>query len=203
MPASTVIFVRHGQTPANAEQVWHGQRDTPLSALGEQQRLALGPVFKELHPVPDRLVSSTLQRARLTAEAIGDELGMAVQQFPELMEYDIGEWEGQPYSALRGELGFFKDLVGDAHYRPPGGESRHDVTTRFVNRVQDLCEETEGVLVVVAHGMAISFALSHWLNGSSDQWLDYRMSNTGVTSLCWNERKLHYFDNVTHLESLV
>lgn len=200
MPASTVIFVRHGQTPANVEQVWHGQRDTPLSAVGEQQRLALGKVFAEYYVQPQRIVSSTLQRARLTAEAIAHPMQMSVQQFPELMEFDIGDWEGQRYEALRGELGFFKQLVKDAHYRPPGGESRHAVTTRFVDRVEALCEETEGVLCVVAHGMAISFALSHWLFGHSDKWLDYRMSNTGVSVFDRSKAQLTYFDHTQHLD---
>lgn len=26
-----LLFIRHGETPANIDKVWHGQIDTPLS----------------------------------------------------------------------------------------------------------------------------------------------------------------------------
>lgn len=199
MAVQRLILVRHGETPANIAQVWHGQRDTPLSEKGERQRWALSSEFHQYESKPDRIVSSTLQRARLTAEAVASKFELPVTQFPQLMEYDIGEWEGQSYDALRNELNFFARMNADALYRPPGGESREDVTQRFVAQVESLCADNDGSLVVVAHGMAIAFALSHWLTGNSDQWLQYRMDNTGVSDVNWPDKQLASFNGCKHL----
>lgn len=198
-PNSEVWLVRHGQTIANKEKIWHGQIDTPLNEEGEQQRKQLGAHFAN-YVQPDVIVSSTLQRARCTAESIADQFGLDVSQNAALMEFYIGDWERQSYDALLGELGFFESMVNDEHYVPPGGESRADVTNRFTQAVEQTVREHEGKkVVIVAHGMAISFAMSHWLKGDSSHWRDYQLSNTSVSHLRLNPSELLKLNMTDHL----
>ncbi|MGI9292459.1 MAG: histidine phosphatase family protein, partial [Pseudomonadales bacterium] len=150
-----LLFIRHGETPANIDKVWHGQIDTPLSAKGCQQVEALGRHFHKVMQ-PDVIYASPLQRARITAESIAQAQGMAVDLEPDLMEFHIGEWENISYSRLHHELGFFKSMMEDENFRTPGGESRSDATQRFTSAVEKIAAQHVGEKVaIVAHGMVM------------------------------------------------
>ena len=71
MNQGKLLLVRHGQTHANVDQVWHGHTDTPLNELGHQQAERLGEFFHNYLPQIHAIYSSPLQRARHTAERIG------------------------------------------------------------------------------------------------------------------------------------
>lgn len=194
-----LLFIRHGETPANIDKVWHGQIDTPLSAAGCQQVEALGRQFHKVMQ-PDVIYASPLQRARITAESIAQAQGMDVALEADLMEFHIGEWENTSYARLHRELGFFKSMMDDEHYCAPGGESRSDVTQRFTSVVEKIAARHAGDNVaIVAHGMAMSFALAHWLQNDTSKWLDYRMDNTAITELSLQPPALIAFNQVDHL----
>lgn len=197
---STVLLVRHGQTSANIEQVWHGHTDTPLTELGRQQASDLAGHFHHYHPGVAAVYASPLQRARHTAERIAGETGHEVRLDPRLMEFGVGDWEGRSFDELRGELGFFTGMMGDAHHRAPGGETRHEVTERFVTAVEEFCRDHPGeTIVVVAHGVAIAFALAHWIEDDSEFWVNYRVSNTSVTAIDLARGEIHYLNRTDHL----
>ena len=195
-----LLLVRHGQTPANIEQVWHGHTDTELTAVGHTQARKLGQGFMTYLPQLDAVFCSPLQRARITAEHIARAYGLDVSSDPRLIEFGAGEWEGESFERLRGELAFFKGVATDQHHRAPGGESRAEVTRRFVSAVEEYRQRHPGQsLAVVAHGVVMACAVSWWLHQSSDQWVDYHFSNTAVTELDIEARKLVYFNRTDHL----
>ncbi len=197
---SKLLLVRHGQTSANIEQVWHGHTDTPLTELGLQQAASLARYFHHYQPKVGAIYASPLQRARITAECIAEPLGQAVRLDPRLMEFGVGDWEGRSFDALRGELGFFKGMMADEHHRAPAGESRCEVTTRFVTAVEEIQREHPGEnIVVVAHGVAIAFALSHWIENDSVHWVNYRVNNTAVTAIDLERGEIEYLDRTDHL----
>ena len=63
-----LIVVRHGETLYNIQNRITGQSDVPLSPLGERQAELVGAYLA--HEKIDLIVSSDLQRARVTAQAI-------------------------------------------------------------------------------------------------------------------------------------
>ena len=85
-------MLRHGETDHNAARIWQGHLDTPLSERGQQQADAVGPAIAALSP--DRIVSSDLTRARLTAQSVGRACGIPVQLDPRFREIDVGAWQG-------------------------------------------------------------------------------------------------------------
>ena len=87
-----VIVLRHGETDHNAARIWQGHLDTSLSERGLQQADAVGPAIAALSP--DRIVSSDLTRARLTAESVGRACGIPVSLDPRFREIDVGAWQG-------------------------------------------------------------------------------------------------------------
>jgi probable phosphoglycerate mutase len=101
-----LVLVRHGQTAANTEQVWHGHTDAPLTATGRQQVQRLGQHFHYYLPHIDAIYASPPKRARITAQHIAVTTGKSVILDRRLMERGIGEWEGRSFTELRDELDY-------------------------------------------------------------------------------------------------
>lgn len=200
MSKGRLMLVRHGETHANIDHVWHGHTDTALTEKGERQRARLGEYFHNYMPEIDAIYSSPLQRARLTAESIAARIGHPVNTDPRLMEFGAGDYEGKSFEELRNGLGFIQAVIDDEHHRAPGGETRYEVTQRFVNAVEELRENHRSEnLVVVAHGLAIAFALSHWIDRDASKWVNYMMHNTSVTEICLVDQEIKFLNRTDHL----
>ncbi|HBD11869.1 MAG TPA: hypothetical protein DCZ13_06955 [Porticoccaceae bacterium] len=198
-----LILIRHGETHANINQVWHGCTDTELTELGLQQAMLLGEYFHNYLAEPYVIYSSPLQRARLTAERIAATNGIEVRTDPRLMEFSAGDYEGKSFEELRNELGFIQAVLDNEHHRAPGGETRHEVTQRFVTAVEEYRGRHPGEhLVVVAHGLAIAFALAHWIDRDNTKWVNYRMNNTSVSEICLANVEIKFLNRTDHLQSV-
>ncbi len=196
-----LLLVRHGQTSANIDQVWHGHTDTPLTELGHHQAARLGEYFHNYLPDIHAIYASPLQRAKHTAQRIAELRGHSVSLDQRLREFGVGELEGKRFDELDGEDGFVRRMINDEHHRAPGGETRHEVTTRFVGAVEEFCARHAGQnIVIVAHGLAIAFALSHWIDRDTSRWHKYRVNNTSVTEISVASGEIKFLDRTDHLQ---
>ncbi|MEN8185322.1 MAG: histidine phosphatase family protein, partial [Myxococcota bacterium] len=156
-PRTVLTLVRHGQTAANVERVWHGSIDTPLSEVGRAQARRVGDYVAATHADAVALYASPLSRAHETAEAIGGFLSLPVCVEPALAEFGLGEWEGRSYSALHGEERMWHHMQQDPDFTPPGGESPRDVATRVMGALHRIAALHPGSrVVVVSHGGALT-----------------------------------------------
>ncbi len=191
-------MVRHGQTAANIEGLWHGSTDTPLTELGQDQARKLGAYFHNIMK-PDVIYASPLQRARHTAQAIADSHDLDVQLDPRLQEFGLGDWEGFKFEDI--SLSHDKEgrLYSDPDFAPPNGESQHLVRQRVVEAIEELiaCHPDQNV-VLVSHGVALGIALSHYLHQTPTQWLNYTHRNTAYTELCPVNKTLLMFNKTDH-----
>lgn len=135
VPAGGFLFLRHGETEANAHEIICGKTDLPLNDTGVAQAGQAAEFLRDTHLA--RIVASPLLRARQTAKAVATRLRLPVMVIDGLAEQDWGEWEGQPRSRLRREA------------TPPGGESPQafETRTRAAFDGIDLGEAT----LIVAH----------------------------------------------------
>ena len=204
-PGSTLItLVRHGQTAANTGGVWHGSTDTPLSDHGHGQAAAVARHLADHHAGDvDALFASPLQRARNTAGAIGEALGLAVDVHEGLGEYDLGEWEGLTYTHLHQEKKLWEHMARDPDYAPHGGESPRAVTDRWTGALGELAERhAGGHVVAVSHGGAMALALGYLIEREYGKWKRV-MGNCAVTQLELHpEPRLFVFNHIEHLEAL-
>src|SRR5262249_39804736 len=76
-PATRLILVRHGATAHNIENRFSGVNALPLSDVGEQQAKQLADRLATSSAI-GLVASSPLPRARQTADAIADRLGLPV-----------------------------------------------------------------------------------------------------------------------------
>jgi broad specificity phosphatase PhoE len=155
-----LIFVRHGQTPYNAENRLQGQRDVPLDGKGRQQAEAVGR-YLAAHRGADlaRLAAagafwaSPLARTRQTMELMRVAARLPLQPYyldARLMELSFGDWEGLTWDEVRARdpAGVKARQADKWNYAPPHGESY----ARLVKRVQPWLDERTGDALVVAHG---------------------------------------------------
>ena len=134
-PRPTILtLVRHGQTSANLEGVWHGSTNTPLTDHGHRQAAATAAHLAAAFAVPEpiqRVYASPLDRAHHTARPIAERFGLEPVLEPGLVEFDLGAWEGASFRTLFEERRLFHHMKLDPHYAPHGGESPSQVAHRL------------------------------------------------------------------------
>jgi alpha-ribazole phosphatase len=148
------VFLRHGQSQANAEGWLSGHVDTPLTALGCAQARKAGERLQ--HQPFSRVLSSDLIRAKHTAELVLEDRGLAILAHPELRERDLGDWAEKPLAEIRSE-GQSHCLI-DWNGHPPGGESMAVLAARVLPFLAAQ-PAIEGNTLVVAHGGLIRVIL--------------------------------------------
>ena len=190
-----LVFVRHAQSYANIEKVWHGQTDTELTDKGYGQTKLLGAGFHH-YMSPDVIYASPLQRTRHTAQAIADPHGLELQLDPRLMEFHLGDWEGIKFAELRDKM----NLIRDPLFEAPGGESQLLVKNRMVEAVEEIYHNNQGKnIVLVSHGVAMAVAFAHYLHGDTTRWVEYTTHNTAISELCLSSSELLSFNDTEHL----
>jgi broad specificity phosphatase PhoE len=204
MSGRTILtLVRHGETDANLEGVWHGSTDTALTERGLAQASCVAAYLNERHADAAALYSSPLQRARHTAEAIAEALGLALRVDEGLTEYHLGCWEGKTYRDLQDEHRLWHHMKRDPDFAPHGGESPRQVTQRFTRALLRIARTHPGRrVIVVCHGGALSMSLGHLLDDDYGEWQRV-MDNCAVTELVIEpEPELLSFNHTDHLEGV-
>jgi broad specificity phosphatase PhoE len=193
-------LVRHGQTYANIDKVWHGHTDTELTSEGYQQAKQLGEHFHR-YMKPDVIYASPLQRARITAESIAKAFDLEVNLDPRLMEFNLGDWEGRTFDSLTADDDILAQLVSNPDFTAPNGESQQLVKKRIVAAIDEVvARHPQQNIVIVAHGVTLGIALSHYLDNDTTRWTQYSKHNTAFSELCLNSNKLLSFNQTEHLK---
>ena len=154
-PGLTLYFARHGQTEANVEKRFSGNKDTPLTPLGLGQAAQVGHILKrELGDARGyQFISSPLARAIATMKIARQTMGLPEEGFAtdnRLKEINLGVWDqltDEEARALSPVL--FEQRGNDKwHVRVPGGENYAEVAARIGDWVQELKTDT----IAISHG---------------------------------------------------
>jgi broad specificity phosphatase PhoE len=186
-----LIFVRHGHTAANgveAEMRISGWTDFPLSPLGRRQAEALR-LRLEADP-PDAIYTSTLQRARATAETVaGLASGIPLLPLDDLREIFCGEAEGRLLDEAKqrfAELWAANLRQDDEGLRLPGGESYREFRERCLAAVRRIVDAHPGQRVlIVTHAGVICQVVGALYGNSPALWADHRPGNCSLTTVDW------------------
>lgn len=201
-----LYLVRHGETDGNVQQWYQGSTDVPLNERGIAQATCLSRFLRHVHF--DGIYSSTLQRARRTAEIIAKPHGLTVQAYDELREINFGVWEGHTYKEITtqwpGEIEAFYDSDGKlpAH----GGESFLEVEQRITAKTKEiLSQHADGDTVLIAsHGAAIRCLLFGLLGLDMKRIWCFQQYNTAFNIVeYYGEKNVMTLMNCTqHLEGM-
>jgi broad specificity phosphatase PhoE len=178
-PRRTLLLIRHGETAWNAERRFTTRSDVPLSAVGLEQAAAAAAALAAT--AIDRIYSSPLRRARVTAETIAaHQPGRpAVIADDRLTEIDAGPFEGLTADQLRS--GPMADDYARWHTNadpafPEGAETFATALARAAAFLDEHAAET-GTTLVVSHGSLTRLIVSSYFLGGPPPlhrhlWLD-------------------------------
>lgn len=166
MPAR-VLLVRHGETVLNeAPNVkLRGWLDVPLSDRGEQEATKLADTLMRRGLVPDRIVSSDLERAQQTARVIQRRTHAPLRATRQLRPWNAGQLAGKAVQHVERDLKFYIEHEDKA---PPDGESMRAFFRRFIHflATQFYDVERSGEMVcLVCHTRNLRAAEGWWAAG--------------------------------------
>jgi broad specificity phosphatase PhoE len=171
MAGNRVLLWRHGQTDWNMINRFQGHSDIPLNDVGRYQAKHAAEILAGMNPTA--IISSDLGRARATAQALADLVGLPVTTHENLRETNGGLWEGKTGKENRAEdfQNFIRWIDGDDNPAGTTGEKRSEVAARAVGVImKELEGKTDELLVVATHGGTarcvlgelLQLPLSHW-----------------------------------------
>ncbi len=149
-PVYQFVFLRHGESTGNAESRWQGQSDYPLTGRGQAQARALAERWKTEGVKFDLAISSTLKRARETAEIIAFLLNVKLELDEIWLERDIGEIEGMTSDEVQRlprppYVTPYDSIGGD-------GEGDWELFLRAGRALHNLLRRPPGSYLIVSHG---------------------------------------------------
>jgi len=149
-----LILVRHGQTLWNREKRAQGISNIPLSKRGSAQAESLAQSLRDEQI--DTIVSSPLKRALQTAEAINRFHHLPIQCEEDLMELNMGDFEGIVFQEMIENHGdFLKRWAEDpASVIMPGGESLTELQRRAWGVIKRIIVKP-GTTLLAAHNFTI------------------------------------------------
>ena len=149
---TTTLLLRHGQTALSVERRFAGRGDIPLTDVGLEQAAAAAARLARRGNI-DLVLTSPLLRARQTAVAVADAVGVPLAEDVDLAETDFGSWEGLSFGEVMARWpDEMAAWMADADAAPPGGESFAAVAVRVDAALDRLVAAHQGrTVVVVSH----------------------------------------------------
>lgn len=194
----TLVLLRHGQSEWNAKNLFTGWVDVPLSEAGVEEAKKGGEFLKEAGILPDKLYTSLLRRAIMTANLaldVCDRHWIPVERNWRLNERHYGDLQGKNKKETRDKYGEEKFMIWRRSYDTPppeielGSQYSQDADPRYADAplvrsecLKDVLERAKPYLLekifpdlregktvlVAAHGNSLR-AIVKYLDDISDE----------------------------------
>lgn len=186
-PPTTVLLVRHGQTPTTGSVLPGRAPGLHLADKGREQAQAAAERIAALAKV-DAIYASPLERTRETAAPIAKARGLKVVAHKGLLECDFGEWTGAELKALMRKPEWRTVQRYPSGFRFPGGESFTEMQTRITDTIAELtAAHRGGVIVAVSHADPIKAAVAQALGTHLDLFQRIVVSPCSVTAIAYSD----------------
>lgn len=177
-----ILIIRHGQSIADIGARHEGRADYPLTELGIKQAKLLADWLVNNYS-PEIILSSPLKRASQTAEILGKQLGIKIQYYDELMEWNNGVLAGLTFEEAK--IKYPTPKGGrKLHEKILNAESWIDLRARgqifwskFLNEFSE-CKNKR--IAIVSHGKMINMLFRSFISLPVDTDIWARNSDTGV-----------------------
>lgn len=187
-----LILIRHGQSTANAEGIWQGKLDFPLSSAGRKQAKSAGKALEDQRL--DAFYASPLSRAFETAEIVAREAGFTGEITPvdALIERGGGAFEGNTWAereqTMPDLISKFRSVPEEEGWSVIGAETDEEILARFAPAISEILSRHPlgSRIVVVAHG-GVMRAFLRDLFGESVLAGKERAENASITQVEWPE----------------
>ena len=201
-----LVIVRHGESVANADGIIQGRFDYELSEKGRDQALRTARALMDFSPY--RIYTSPLDRARETADIINRRHNAEIVVLPDLIEYDLGGFEGLTMEQILEKFPEVPDNMKQGtpfHHLAPGAESDQDVDTRVARAQDEIVNCGLPRVVVVSHlGVLERIILklgNHYGINDIAGLASWPLKNCSITRMAINpfESRFDFINDVSHL----
>ncbi len=183
---TTILLVRHGQTPTTGKLLPGRAPGLHLSETGQGQ--AEGVARRLADVKITAIYASPLERTRETAAPLAAALGLKVKVDKGLLEADIGDWTGQELKAVAKTPEWKVVHAYPSGFRFPGGESFVEMQARTVSALDCLRRAHPGeTIVAVSHADVIKAAVAHALGTHLDLFQRIVISPCSVTAISYGD----------------
>ncbi len=150
-----IILVRHGECQGNREGLFRGRSDFPLNELGLMQAKELARELKLFQP--DKIFTSPLKRAKQTAQIIGQECDIKIEECEGFNNIELGPWEGKAkqFIALNYPQQWKIWLNEPERLTVPGIENLDEVQKRSRRELDKICNDFFGKTVIIVTHRAV------------------------------------------------
>jgi probable phosphoglycerate mutase len=167
-----LLLIRHGENDYVKSGKMAGRiPGVHLNEKGQKQAQALAEALKDI-PLK-AVVSSPLERAMETAIPIAELHKLKVIEAPDLMDTDIGAWQGKSWRVL-GLTNAWKIVQrAPSRFRFPDGESFLEAQMRCVAALERIIRQNnkpKDIVVVVFHADPIKLVVAHFLGMPLDHF---------------------------------
>ena len=197
-----IIFLRHGQAKNNTDRILAGRTPgVPLTDTGIKQAKQTGKLLEDMNI--SAIYSSPIQRAKHTAEIVGEHNSVDVTIDDRLIELDMGKFTGVPYDEIFTNHGnvFMKFYNGELEIAHNGVETFADVKKRVLGIVDHVIEKhPDENVVLVTHMDPIKAMLSTIVDLSPTNLFELIIANASLNIFREKDRKFSLSGiNVMHL----
>ena len=185
-----LCLVRHGETDWNRAQRLQGWTDVPLNAEGQAQAAAAAQELASERF--DAIYSSTLQRARATAEALARPHGLPLRLDERLRERHLGDLQGLLRADIQARHPEVNTLLQQRRpgYAPPGGENLPQFRARVQAWLADLVRAHAGQQVLaVSHGGVLDLVHRLATGGDFDAPRRVTLGNAALNWFVWRQER--------------
>jgi broad specificity phosphatase PhoE len=179
-----LLLIRHGENDYVKTSKMAGRiPGIHLNEHGRKQAQALGEALKDF-PIT-AIYSSPLERAMETAAPIAEARKLEINQEPDLMDTNLGKWEGKSWKVLSLTKAWKIVQNAPSRFRFPEGESFAEAQLRYANVLERIAKKhhkPKDIIAVIFHADPIKLAISHFLGLPLDHF--QRLScNTGSLTM--------------------
>ena len=169
----TLYLVRHGEVH-NPQGIIYGHLPGyGLSRKGREQLAHAAGLLETCGPL-QALYVSPLQRARESAQILGEHLGLGLTTEPLIVETGVERYQGQPFSALPQPYMTEEPTV-------PGIECASSIRARFFSWSARMLERHAGQqIIAVSHRDPIAVSLLHWMGQGLEGLPEFPLNPGGV-----------------------
>jgi len=187
-----LLLIRHGENEFVKTGKMAGRLPgVYLNERGRQQAAELAKVLAEVRL--KAIYASPLERAVETAEPIAEGRKLEIQLRPDLMDNDIGKWQGRTLKQLRRLKKWKVVQQAPSRFTFPEGESFLQTQTRVATTLDEIAasHRQKDIVAVVFHADPIKLAVAHYLGMPLDQFQRLGCDTGSVTVLYVSEMGAH------------
>ncbi|MBN2794038.1 MAG: histidine phosphatase family protein [Clostridia bacterium] len=157
-----IYMTRHGETKWNLEGKIQGRKNSDLTDLGRQQAEWLSEKLKD--ETIDFICTSPSGRAMETAKIINGDRNIPIETYDDLMEIDLGNWEGQHHVDI--EKQFPEDFDHFWHHPERFVANDQESFEEIIERGRLILNEIikkhqKGTVLIVAHAILLKGILAY------------------------------------------